>query len=185
MIEINLIPERLKKQRKMILVYFGAGIAVAAVLGVLAFIVMTQNKEIARIDREIRRIDAESASLKDKIDEVKKFRELEDVFNRKKAILDRLSVEQAVWPRILDALGEYTLPDMWLHSVEQERERDDGVALRVVGYSLSKVIVADFIKRLEQSTQVSELKAARIAEAIDQVSGMKVVQFEISFVFKK
>ncbi len=185
MIEINLIPERLKKQRKMLMVYFGAGAVIAVVLGVLGFIVMAQNKEIARIDREIRKIDAESASLRDKIEEVKKFRELEEAFSRKKAIIDRLSAEQSLWPKLLDALSEYTLPDMWLHAIEQERERDDGITLRVSGYSLSKVIVADFIKRLEQSTQVSDLKAARIAEAIDPVSNMNVVQFEISFIFKK
>lgn len=185
MIEINLIPERIRKQRKMMLVYMGAGAAVAAVLGILAFIVMAQNKEIARIDREIRKIDAESASLRDKIEEVKRFRELEDNYNRKKAIVDKLSAEQALWPRLLDTISEYTLPDMWLQSILQERERDEGVMLRVTGYSLSKVIVADFIKRLEQSPLVLDLKAARISEATDPISGFNVVLFEISFLFKK
>ena len=185
MIEINLIPEKIKKQRKLIIVYFGAGILVVALAGVLAFIIMAQNKEISRVEKEIRQIDAESATLRDKIEEVKRFRELEDSYNRKKSIIDRLKQEQATWPRLLDAIGEYMLPDMWLQSIAQEREKDEGVVLNITGFSLSKVIIADFIKKLEQSPQVMDLKAARIAEAVDPLSGIKVVQFEISFLFKK
>lgn len=185
MIEINLIPERIKKKRKMLLVYFGAGAVVAALAGILVFIVVSQNKEIARIDREIRKVEAESATLRDKIEEVIRFRQLEESYNRKRAIIDKLALEQAVWPKLLDAISEYTLPDMWLQSISQEREKDEGVLLNLSGYSLSKVIVADFVKRLEQSPEVTDIKAARIAESIDPISGVKVVVFDLQFLYKK
>jgi Tfp pilus assembly protein PilN len=182
MIEINLIPQKVKKAKKMQMA-IGAAVAGAVVraVGRLAFVFFWQSKT-AKIESQIKKIDAESASLQDKIEEVKSFRAKEDVYNKKKAIIDSLMVAQSMWPELLDKVGEMMLPDMWLTSLSQDKIKDEGVGVKIQGYALSKVIIADFLKRLETSTRVMDLTAAQIGEQI--VDNISVVSFDISFLYK-
>ena len=148
MIEINLIPQKVKKAKKMQMVIMGAvfaGVVMAA--GMLAFVFYWQSKTSA-IESQIKKIDAESASLQDKIEEVKRFRSMEDVYNKKKAIIDGLMLQQSMWPELLDRVGEMLLPDMWLTELNQVSEKDTGVEIHIEGEAMTKVMIADFIKRL-------------------------------------
>lgn len=185
MIEINLIPQKLKKAKQLQLVILaGAGVGVIVVVVMLG-IWFLQVQRNAEIDRKIKMIEAESRSLADKIEEVKKFNAMEDTYTKKKRVADSLLYDQALWPKILDSIGEMLLPDMWLTKVEQTKEKDEGVTISISGGTLSKVIVADFIKRLEESKGVMDIKTAKIADAVDSARMMKVTQFEISFLYKK
>jgi len=181
-IEINLIPQKVKKAKKMQMA-IGAAVAGAVVLavGMLAFVFFWQSKT-AKIESQIKKIDAESASLQDKIEEVKRFNAMEDVYKKKKAIIDSLMVAQSMWPELLDRVGEMMLPDMWLTSLSQDKIKDEGVGVKIQGYALSKVIIADFLKRLETSTMVMDLTAAQIGEQV--VDNISVVSFDISFLYK-
>jgi Tfp pilus assembly protein PilN len=183
MIEINLIPQKLKKAKQMqvmiMLGIFIAGCVAAAMVGVLTL----QYKKMAEIDSQIKKIDAESASLADKIEEVKKFRGLDDAFTKKKAIVDKLLKDQSFWPSVMDRIGELVLPDMWLTDIEQSKDKDDSVMLTLTGNALSKVVVADFIKRLEESPGVADLATVQI---LDQMAGtIPATSFQISFTYKK
>jgi Tfp pilus assembly protein PilN len=183
MIEINLIPQKLKKQKKIqvaiALGIFAAVCVAAALVGMLAL----QYKHMAEIDSQIKKVDAESASLKDKIEEVRKFNALEDGFSKKKAIVDKLLKEQSFWPELMDSLGELMLPDMWLLSIDQSKEKEDSVMITITGRALSKVVVADFIKRLEASPRITELTTAKIGE--DNAGGTTATSFQISFNYKR
>jgi Tfp pilus assembly protein PilN len=185
MIEINLIPQKLKKQKQaQLLMLAGAGIGIVAV-AILIGIYFLQIQRNAEIDRKIKMIEAESKSLADKIDEVKKFNAMEDIYAKKKKVADSLLFDQALWPKLLDSIGEMLLPDMWLTKIEQTKEKDEGIVINVSGNTLSKVIVADFIKRLEESKGVMDIKAAKIADVVDPARNMKVTNFEISYLYKK
>ncbi|HPD18102.1 MAG TPA: hypothetical protein PLF61_00380 [Candidatus Goldiibacteriota bacterium] len=91
MIEINLIPQKIKKQKKMQAMYFLAGLAGVVIVAIMLGAIFYQQTKISKIEAEIRKIDAESASLKDKIEEVKKFREKEDLYNKKKLIIEKMN----------------------------------------------------------------------------------------------
>jgi Tfp pilus assembly protein PilN len=185
MIEINLIPQKLKKQKQMqLLMMAGAGMVVIIAI-VMAGIYVLQIQKNAEVDRKIKMVEAESKSLSDKIDEVKKFNAMEDVYSKKKRVTDSLLYDQSLWPKLLDSIGEMLLPDMWLTKIEQTKEKDEGVVITVSGNTLSKVIVADFIKRLEESKGVMDIKTAKIADVVDPVRNMKVTSFEISYLYKK
>ncbi|MGC8825878.1 MAG: hypothetical protein ACP5TV_02595, partial [Anaerolineae bacterium] len=54
--------------------------------------------------------DGQDDADKDKIEEVKKFREKEDIYNKKKSIVDKLLKDQAYWIYVLDNIGEMVLP---------------------------------------------------------------------------
>ena len=185
MLEINLIPQKLKKQKQVQLVLLGGVAAGILIVLCLIAVVAWQYQKIAEKEGEIRRIDAESATLKDKIEEVKQFRAKEDIFNRKKAIVDRLMKDQAFWPELLDRVGGMIQADMWLTEMSQSKEKDEGVIIHLTGNAMSKVLVADFLKALEESPFVMEPKAIKIADATDTGSASTFASFEISFLYKR
>jgi len=184
MIEINLIPQKIKKQKKMQAMYFLAGLAGVVIVAIMLGAIFYQQTKISKIEAEIRKIDAESASLKDKIEEVKKFREKEDLYNKKKLIIEKLLNEQSYWIYVLDNIGEMVLPDMWLESLVQDKEKNEGMVIKISGYSMSKIIIADFIKRLETNKRIMDITTVSIKE--NMAAGIKapLVNFEISFLFK-
>jgi Tfp pilus assembly protein PilN len=185
MLEINLIPQKLKKQKQVQIVLLGGVAAGVLMVMCLIAVVAWQYQKIAEKESEIKRIDAESASLKDKIEEVKQFRAKEDVFSRKKAIIDKLMKDQAFWPELLDRVGSMILPDMWLTEMSQSKEKDEGVIIHLTGNAMSKVLVADFLKGLEESPYVMEPKAIKIADFTDTGSSSTFASFEISFLYKR
>ena len=184
MIEINLIPEKLKKARRMQMVYAGGiGIGVL-IVGILLGLIWMQMQKISKIEKEIKSIDAESASLRDRIDEVRKFNAMEAVFNKKKKIIISLMESQVMLAKLLDRIGEIILPDMWLTAIEQEKEMEQGIEVILEGMAYSKPIIADFIKRFERSPGIMGLSAVEIEEMEDEKLGMKAVKFKISFVYQ-
>ncbi len=184
MIEINLLPQKVKKQKKLQTLYFLAGFIGVLIVAVMLGIIFYQQTRIAKIESEIRKIDAESASLKDKIEEVKKFREKEELYNKKKIIVDKLLKEQSYWVYVLDNIGAMVLPDMWLESITQDKEKNEGIVIKTTGISLSKVVVAEFIKRLETNKRITDIITARIMEIRDVSSTSPLISFEISFLYK-
>ncbi len=183
MIEINLIPQKLKKAKQMQLLVMGGVVIAGAIVAGLAGILIMQTKQMADIDSQIKRIDAESSSLQDKIAEVKKYDAADAAFKVKMAIVERLLKDQSFWPEFMDQLSALMLPDMWLTAITQGKDKDDGVIIQVTGRALSKVIVADFIKRLEECPKVMDLAAAKIGE--EKYNLMTVSNFDISFTYKK
>lgn len=184
MIEINLLPQKVKKQKALQTLYFLAGFIGVIIVALMLGLIFYKKSEIAKIESEIRKIDAESASLKDKIEEVRKFREKEELYNKKKVIIDKLLKEQSYWAYILDSIGEMVLPDMWLETIAQDKEKNEGIIIKTSGYSLSKVVVAEFIKRLETNKRIMDITTASIMEQKDVNSTSTLISFDISFLFK-
>jgi Tfp pilus assembly protein PilN len=184
MIEINLLPQKVKKQKALQTIYFLAGFIGVIIAALMLGLIFYKQSEIAKVEAEIRKIDAESSSLKDKIEEVKRFREKEELYNKKKVIVDKLLNEQSYWVYILDNIGEMVLPDMWLESIAQDKEKNEGIVIKTGGYSLSKVIVAEFIKRLETNKRIMDINTVSIMEQKDVNSPSLLISFEISFLFK-
>ena len=188
MIEINLIPEKFKKAKKaQFFVFIGVAVGGLVVLGMLGAVTW-QAQRVARIEKQIKKIDAESASLKDKIEEVKKFNTLKKTFENKQKIVKGLLEEQSLWAKILDRISEILPPDMWLTEIAQQREKEEGIILNITGYSLSKALVADLIKRLEHSPEIMDLKAVKIMEEKLEGSSastkVSMISFELNFLYK-
>ncbi len=183
LIEINLLPEKVKKQKKLQMVYTYFVLLGIAIVAFLIGIVWLQIQKIAEVDREIKKIDAESATLQDKIAEVKKFNEMEDTYNKKKAIMDKLLKEQSYWAKVLDNIGELIPPDMWLRSLRYSKSKQEGDVIEISGFAMSRVVIADFIKKLEEKNNIMDLTTAEIIEGIE-VDKIKAVRFVLSFVYK-
>jgi Tfp pilus assembly protein PilN len=184
MIEINLIPVKLKKAKQLQMAIVGVGLGASVVVAAAVGIVLYRISETGKIDAQIKRIDAESASLQDKIEEVRQFNGKKEIYKKKKAIVNKLVADQSLWAELLDRIGEMVLSDMWLTNLSQDRIKDEGIMIKISGESLSKVVVAEFIKRLENSPYVLNLITAQVGETAKKDEGITAVTFEVSFVYK-
>jgi len=181
MIEINLLPAKVKKAKRMQLVYVFGVLAAGAVIAVLAGIVIAQSNKIKETEKKIKTIEAESASLQDKIAEVKKFNALEDALKKKRQIVESLLIDQSAWIRLLDMLAEKIYPDMWLFEVSHEKAKEEGAQVKVAGFAASRAVLADFVRRLEEDESVSSIGITKI-EMTDKY-GAGWVGFEFNFTY--
>ena len=183
LVEINLLPEKLKKQKQIQMIYTYAVMAGILIAAGLIGIVWIQMQKIAEVEKEIKKIDAESAALQDKIAQVKKFNEMESLYQKKKSILDKLLKEQSYWARVFDDISEMVLPDMWLVAIRDVKTKQEGEQIDIEGYAMSRIIVADFIKKLEEKSNIINLTTTEIVEGVS-VDNVNAVKFSVSFVYK-
>ncbi|MBN2753773.1 MAG: PilN domain-containing protein [Candidatus Goldbacteria bacterium] len=181
MIEINLLPSKIKKAKKM-QVFYAAGIFIAGLIAAgLVGVVIAQSNKIKETERKIKTIEAESAALQDKIEEVKKFNALEDALTKKRKVVEKLLVDQAAWVKLLDMIAEKIYPDMWLVEVSHEKEKEEGIQVKIAGFASSRAVLADFVRRLEEEDVVSAIGITKI-ETTDKY-GAGWVGFEFNFIF--
>ncbi len=182
MIEINLVPEKFKKARKArMFIMAGAGVAAVVVLLLLG-IIWTKMQKIKNIEDEIRKIDAESASLKDKIEEVKKFNAQKAIYTKKKKLIDKLLEKQSVWPRLLDNVSAALPNDMWLESLRQGKATKEGLEISIEGRAFSKSLAAKFIKNLEKMPEITDIETVKIADGT--FDKLNVVSYAVKFLYK-
>ena len=181
MIEINLLPAKVKKAKKMQIFYvlgvFIAGLVVAGLVGV----VVMQSNKIKETEKKIKTIEAESAALQDKIEEVKKFNALEEALIKKRKVVESLLINQAAWVKLLDMLAEKIYPDMWLVEVSHDKEKEEGIQVKVAGFASSRAVLADFVRRLEEEEVISAIGISKID--ITEKYGAGWVGFEFNFIF--
>ncbi len=181
MIEINLLPPKIKKAKQMQLFYVLGVLAAGVIVAVLAGIVIAQSNKIKDTERKIKTIEAESAALQDKIAEVKKFNALEEALQKKRQIVDKLLLDQSAWIKLLDMIAEKIYPDMWLMEVAHDKEKEEGIQVKVAGFASSRAVLADFVRRLEEESSVSAIGITKI-ETTDKY-GAGWVGFEFNFIF--
>lgn len=182
MIEINLIPEKLKKAKQMQLYYVYAGVVVALIMAVALGVLWMQQQKISEIDRKIADIDAKSQALQDKIAMVRQFKAMEETYNKKKELIQKLLRDQSLWTEILDSVGGMLPPDMWLTGLEELKAKDDGVQVQVDGFAFSRSVIADFVKNIERSGTGSEVKIVEMLE--EKKKSVDTVRFKLTFMYK-
>jgi len=180
-LEINLLPEKVKKEKTVKMAYtYLIGVAIL-IVAVLILLVFNEQQKVTRLDAEIAKVQAEENSLTDKIEEVKKFDVLEASYSKKKAIIDKLLKKQAIWPELLDRIGMLVLPDMWLTSIKYIKEKENGFTIDMTGNALSEIIIGDFIKKLEQSQYLTDVTTLSMKDTNNQSTGLS---FEVSVFYK-
>ncbi|RKX66729.1 hypothetical protein DRP44_03505 [candidate division TA06 bacterium] len=161
MIDINLLPEEMKKGKKKELgvpkismnfqlpvkggVFAIVGVYVIVIV-ILLLITMKQNSTMNKLRTEIKSMQTELNSLQDAVHLVKQFRQKQQDLQHKIGIVEKLNVGRLNEAKILDNLA-LSVPDyMWLVNVKQS-----GNQLVISGITFSNVIVADFMKNLENN----------------------------------
>jgi len=179
-IELNLLPEKVKKEKKVQVVYTYAILGGVVVVALLATLVIMKKQESARLDEEIKQKNDLISKIQDKVDKYNGFKKMERGYDNKKKIVDDLLKKQSIWPKLLDRVGTLVLPDMWLTALKYIRDKENGIVLNISGNALSEVIIADFIKRLEQSRYMTDVTTTSMKDTNNSTLGLA---FEISVVY--
>ncbi len=168
MIDINLLPEEMKKAKKKELgipkvsmnfqlpvkggVFAIAGVYVV-VIAILLLITIKQNSTMNKLNSEIKSMKKELNSLQDAVSLVKQFQKKQKDLQHKIGIVQKLNVGRLNEAKILDNLA-LSVPDyMWLDGVKQT-----GNQLTISGVTFSNVIVADFMRNLENNPYFGNVK---------------------------
>lgn len=71
---------------------------------------------------------------------------------------------------------------MWMTIFTENRQREDALELSLGGNATSKMIVADFIKRLEQTEGIADIRTVFLRDA--EVGTYKSIVFSVDFNYK-
>lgn len=168
MIELNLLPKELRKQKKIVLpeipilpIAISAIAVVIAIHIVLYASVKGKRTQAARLDKKWEEL-APQRKIADKFVE-----EIQDIESRIKAAKD-VATPELSWTEILSGLNRAMVPDVWLSRFKtvfgktkgKKQEEGTPIALDMAGYALGKSeiatsTVARFINSLKEQEEFS------------------------------
>ncbi len=174
MIRINLLPVRAAQKKArlqgqlvvLVLVLVATGLICGALYASVSMKISSEQKEIAEIDREIRR-------LQQAIGEVAQFKKLQEEFQAKLDVLDQLKQRRTGPVRFLDELNRVMPDKLWLESFQES-----GGSVSIRGVGLDEETVARFMRDLEASPYYTRVDL-RVTEQITQ-AGMKLQRFDLT-----
>ena len=151
MIKINLLPARAAKKKENI----RQQISIAILSFVFALIAwgwyqfVLVNK-VSRANEEIVSINKKMKAMKVQADELKKFKEKKDVFEKKFNIIKSLREGKSGPVHLLDDLSRGIPGFLWLTSFAQ-KEKEKAGEMEIKGKAFSNEAIAQFMENLEKS----------------------------------
>ncbi len=183
MIRINLLPFReLKKQaalRRQISI-FGAVIA-AILIGVGGFWLVDM-QAIARLEKQKADLRTELNRLKPIVDEVNALERREKMLHTHINTIQRLRSNQRGPVRVLDELSRNLPEQTWLETIDES-----GGVYKVAGYALTNFAVADLLRNLQRSGELTgvDLVSSELAVIASREIKKFIIQFQPAAASKK
>lgn len=184
-VRLNLLPTEEKKiEKKQILSFVEAGVALLPVVLVLAFSITSQmriKKKIKAVSTELKQIKEEERGLKSKIKELELLEKRKKDIGSKIAIIDGLSKGRYVPVTLLDEINRLVPDGLWLTRLDAVPENEGVFDVKVKGATFSMFRVADFLSNLMSSPYISKVELQRAGK-----EGMEgdITGFEIGFKFE-
>jgi type IV pilus assembly protein PilN len=187
MIKINLLEERQEKKQKkaesvlvvekkrripafavtLLIVIFSALFVMA-----LAYFLLMMNLD--DLKDEYQKNAAQMVDLKKKIDEVKKYEELNKVIQQKTTLIETLKKNQSAPARLLDDISKLIPGEAWLTSVTFNNPQ-----IVVEGVSFSNNDVVAFIDSLKRSPNYIDVYLEETKQG--NMENLDVYQFKLNF----
>ncbi|RMF93937.1 MAG: hypothetical protein D6736_00915 [Nitrospinota bacterium] len=168
MIRINLLPireykRRAKLQQQLIISLFLVLCAVAVVVGSW----VQTNREIARLEQEKSRLQADLDRLKKIVEEVNAFKRKQKILQTKLDVIAQLQAHQQGPVHFLDELSR-NLPDqIWLTRIEKNK------GFVIQGNAFDNISIAEYMKRLERSDYFRNVELIQLEQRIIQDTKVK------------
>jgi type IV pilus assembly protein PilN len=187
MIRVNLLAERQEKKQKkaesvlvvekkrkvpafavtLLIVIFSAVFVMA-----LAYFLLRMNLD--DLKDEYQKNAAQMVDLKKKIDEVKKYEELNKVIQQKTVLIENLKKNQSAPARLLDDISKLITGEAWLTSVTFNNPQ-----VAVEGVSFSNEDVVTFIDSLKRSPNYTDVNLEETKQG--NMENLEVYQFRLNF----
>ena len=182
MIRINLLPAPTRKARALFpaeIPWFGVAFGVIGILlvGGIGSYWYILRQETNRLKSEITRAQKELESLKSVIAEGNKFKEEKEDLERRLALIELVSRNQARPVYLFDAMADMVPRELWLTSLEEKENQ-----LRIGGGAFSEHAVADFMFNLIRSKKFKDVDLFISRKDPDKTPA--VVTFEVTCTFE-
>ncbi len=178
MIRINLLPARPRRRFAITLPTLpGLGLLFGVLYAVVVVLIggywFSLSREARSLTQDIARITAETASYKAAIEEGNKFKKEKEDLERRVALIDVISRNQARPIYLLDALADTVPQDVWLTAMEEKEQ-----VLMIRGAAFSTTAVADFMANLKGSGKFKDVDL--VVSRQDLTKTPRVVTFEVT-----
>lgn len=176
MIRINLLPEKKKKKKIKGPANFAIQIAIVTVATLLAVGLATAwlKLRVSQLKTEIETNKATMADLTKKINEVKKYEQLNKEIQQKSSIIETLRKNQSVPVKILNDIS-MTLPSgVWLSSLVY---KDEGIDLE--GYAFTNFNVVNYVQNLKKLDNLTDVYLVESRES--EIEKKRAYKFKIIF----
>jgi type IV pilus assembly protein PilN len=176
MIKINLLPVRAAKRRESIRQQFFIAIAsVIFVIVCLYLVSQVQNREITRIQQDIRVTKQEIDQLKDIIAEVEELKKKKEELKEKNAVIRKLEAAKTGPVRVLEELGYAVPKTLWITSVDEKQGY-----MEIKGRATNNDAIADFLTNLEKSIYFKNVRLKETTAFVDKKQKMSLKKFVIT-----
>lgn len=188
-LKINLLPKRIKQERNRRLMILGGVVIAAVLLTIPAGVLYLRWTVASGLHKQIKLIDAESASYSGIIDKVTMLENREAILAKKLEVLDKLLQRQTTWIRILESLSfaQTRAQDLWLVTISSKSLTigvDAGkIELAIAGQAFSAASVEDFTRILSKA-DLSNLEVGQVSMTTSALESQPVLNFTFTVKFK-
>jgi type IV pilus assembly protein PilN len=179
MIKINLLPYREIIRKENIITHaviagFVAGVVLIVIVSVdyaMRNKINGHKKEIARIEKDIKKNQAS-------LDEIKKLKQEKETYRKQFQVIENLKKEKEGPVRILDEIASKIPKEIWLVTLKQ-----NGNNLQLIGVAVENKLISQFMSRLKASSYfqkvdliTSEMKVQKVRKG----TSLKLKKFTIT-----
>ena len=173
MVRINLLSGKRKKTKPVPpFIWSGALLLAMAVAATFSWGYFMKGK-IASLTLQKKHNEETIALLQSKIEEVKRYEQLDRKFNERKRIIEQLRQNQAIPVMVLDEISARLTPGVWLTGLNLMQ---GGIKMTGVGYTNDDVVA--FVQNLKGSALLSGVYLEGTTKTSDE--GAAVYRFSLS-----
>lgn len=172
MIKINLLPVRAAKKKENIRQQLSIAI-LSIILSLFGWgwYQITLINKVNRTEEEIASIKKELDAMKLQAEELKKFKEKKEIFEKKFNIIKKLRENKNHPVHLLDDLSHSIPGFLWLTSFTQV-EKEKSSEIQIKGKAFSNEAIAQFMENLENSPYYANVNL-KVSEQTDLKKGSK------------
>ncbi len=175
MIRINLLPEKKKKRLKGKAYYFTLlGIVSLITTLVLIGVFYYLKTDISNIKTKIESNKLILAELSRKINEAKRYEQLNKEITYRNNIIETLKKNQAVPVKILNDVSMYLPQGVWLNSLIY---KDEGIEIE--GHAFTNFNIVSYVENLKRLKHLTDVYLIESKES--EVEKVRVYMFKITF----
>ncbi len=180
MIQINLLPARVRKKRDALKLftyaYLGTVVVVVAGIGLLW---MVQSQRINSLNAQLARLQAEVAQYAKFDQMLKDIKQQKELVDKKRTVIETLQMDRDAIVRAL-ALLSVQIPqeEVWFERLAQSAN-----TITLDGVALSNESIADFMRNLESSPYVEKGSVNLTHSRQKVINNMKLREFQVTYRF--
>ena len=142
-------------------------------LGAMWLYYTGQKREIARLEDEIAAMQAELQRLQEAVRLVRELEEKERTIRVKLDIIAKLNKDRFLRAHLVDELSRVLPENTWLSTITEKNR-----ALTIEGFAFSNFIVADFMRKAEESPYFDNVDLTVLNQ--EKASGYDVMKYKLT-----